>query len=193
MPLKLNSSGGGSVTLQEPSTASTLTVTLPSQTQTLGIVSATAQASTSGTAIDFTDIPSWVKRITVMFNGVSTSGTSIVQVQLGSGSPQTSGYVSVGTGITGSTVSSTTNLATGFAVGNDASAAASTRVGTMVFTLLGLNTWVANIQYALSNVNRINWASGSVTLSGVLDNIRITTVNGTDTFDAGTINIMYEG
>jgi hypothetical protein len=32
-----------------------------------------------------------------------------------------------------------------------------------------------------------------VSLSGTLDRIRLTTVNGSDTFDAGSINIIYEG
>jgi hypothetical protein len=49
----------------------------------LGITSGTAVASTSGTSIDFTSIPLWVKRITVMFAGVSTNGTSPFLVQLG--------------------------------------------------------------------------------------------------------------
>lgn len=53
----------------------------------------TSQASTSGTAIDFTGIPSWVKRITVMFSGVSTNGTSVPQIQVGAGSVTTSGYL----------------------------------------------------------------------------------------------------
>ena len=48
-----------------------------------GLQRGTAVASTSGTSVDFTSIPSWVKRITVMFNGVSTSGTSNPLVQLG--------------------------------------------------------------------------------------------------------------
>lgn len=38
------------------------------------LVAATAVASTSGTSIDFTGIPAWVRRVTVMFNGVSTNG-----------------------------------------------------------------------------------------------------------------------
>ena len=59
-----------------------------------GLQSSTAQATTSGTSITFTGIPSWVKRITVMFNGVSTSGTSPVQIQLGAGSVTTTGYSS---------------------------------------------------------------------------------------------------
>jgi hypothetical protein len=35
-------------------------------------------------------------------------------------------------------------------------------------------------------------SSGTKSLSATLDRIRITTVNGTDTFDAGSINILYE-
>ena len=57
------------------------------------IVSGTSQASTSGTSIDFTSIPSWVKRVTVMFNGVSSNGASQKLIQIGSGSVTTTGYV----------------------------------------------------------------------------------------------------
>lgn len=39
----------------------------------------------------------------------------------------------------------------------------------------------------------VQWIqSGDLLLSGTLDRVRITTANGTDTFDAGTINILYE-
>ena len=89
----INGDTSGSVTLSAPGVAGSTTQTLVANSGTLApIVSGTAVASTSGTSIDFTGIPSWVKRITVMLNGVSTSGTSIVQVQIGSGSPTTSGY-----------------------------------------------------------------------------------------------------
>jgi len=55
------------------------------------IVSGTAVASTSGTSIDFTSIPSWVKRVTVMFAGVSTNGTGSYLIQIGdSGGIETS-------------------------------------------------------------------------------------------------------
>ena len=83
MPVKLNSTGGGSITLTAPSTASDYTATLPAGTGSVvvagsssALTQGTAQASTSGTSIDFTGIPSWVKRITIMLSGVSTSGTS---------------------------------------------------------------------------------------------------------------------
>ena len=66
----------------------------PSMTAYQGgvLTSGTAVASTSGTSITFSSIPSWAKRVTVMFNGVSTSGSSNIQVQLGAGSTTTSGY-----------------------------------------------------------------------------------------------------
>jgi hypothetical protein len=146
----------------------------------------------SGTSVDFTSIPSWVRRITVMFGGVSTNGTSTVQVQLGAGSFTTSGYNSIGTGITGATVSSVTNFSTGFGVGNEGGSAASSRVGTFVFTNISGSVWTAMFQYGFSDTGRALFGSGNVTLSGTLDRVRITTVNGTDTFDAGTINIIYE-
>lgn len=151
-------------------------------------IAGTAQASTSGTSIDFTGIPSWVKRVTVMFYGVSTSGTSIVQIQLGSGSVQTTGYLA------GAANDSTgSQLTSGFPVNDTSAAAAETRYGTAIFSLLGSNIWTCNGTVYTPNGNSviIDFAGG-VTLSGALDRVRITTVNGTDTFDAGSINILYE-
>lgn len=195
MPLKLNSTGGGSVTLDTPSTAGTYTVTVPATNQTLGITSGTA-ATASGTAVDFTGIPSWVKRITVMFNGVSGSGTSNFIVRLGTGATPTyatSGYASGAGDATGAGGANTSTSSAGFILFGT-QAAADAYSGLMTFSLLGSNTWCAS-----GCINRTNTApypssaSGAVTLSGALTAVRITTVNGTDTFDAGTINIMYEG
>jgi len=153
------------------------------------VTSGTAVASTSGTSIDFTSIPSWVKRITVMFNGVSTNGSSNLQIQLGSGSITTTGYVSFACYVSNGAVNATA-VTTGFHL-NDAAATA-TRYGTMVISNISSNNWVGNhsmMDYASSIA--LN-GGGGVTLSGTLDRVRITTVNGTDTFDAGTINILYE-
>lgn len=146
----------------------------------------TAQPSTSGTFIDFTSIPSWVKRITVMLNGVSTNGTSNLLCQVGSGSITSSGYLSnaiAGTNTTGSTA--------GFLI-TSANAAAYTQTGIATIALLGSNAWVFSSATAPNTSNSPSMGAGSVTLSGTLDRIRVTTVNGTDAFDAGTINIMYE-
>lgn len=156
------------------------------------LVSATAQASTSGTSIDFTSIPSWVKRITVMLTGVSTNGTSIVQIQLGAGSVTTSGYSAFASASTGAGYFGTAS--TGFIVdGSSTATAANTRQGSVVFSLLSPNTWTTNGAVGCTSQNVVFSVSGSIALGGTLDRVRITTVNGTDTFDAGSINIMYEG
>jgi hypothetical protein len=163
-----------------------------SRAQLQRITQGTTQASTSGTSIDFTGLPAWVKKITVMFNGVSTSGTSQPQVQLGdSGGIETTGYVVTGSNIASSAVGST-SVTSGFMFGNTAShTAANTLNGSLILTTLGSNSWVGFGCLATGGDTRMT--SGSKTLSDVLDRVRITTVNGTDTFDAGSINILYEG
>ena len=152
------------------------------------LTTGTAVASTSGTSIDFTGIPSWVKRITVMFNGVSTNGTSPVIIQIGAGSVTTSGYNSSGTGFSaGGTGSS--NFTTGFGV-EDTGQSTWTRYGSIVLTTFS-NNWLLNGGvWRGSTFNTLT--NGGISLGGTLDRVRITTVNGTDTFDAGSINILYE-
>ena len=153
----------------------------------LGITSGTAVASTSGTSIDFTGIPSWVKRITVMFAGISSNGTSNFQVQIGAGSVDATSYTSVISAGAGAYTSSTGFLLTGVI------SAALSRNGHCVLTLVGSNVWVASSVIANSDTTyTTSIGAGTKTLSGTLDRVRITTVNGTDTFDAGTINILYE-
>lgn len=155
------------------------------------IKSGTAQASTSGTSIDFTSIPSWVKRITVMFNGVSTNGTSIPQVQIGSGSVTTSGYVASSSEVYSST-SATTSATSGFIIYSNI--ATFVFSGHCVLTNVSGNIWVASHVVANTVGTVLNiFGGGVVTLGGTLDRLRFTTVNGTDTFDAGSINILYEG
>jgi hypothetical protein len=152
------------------------------------ITSGTVVASTSGTSIDFTGIPSWVKRITVMFSGVSTSGTSNIQIQIGAGSVTTSGYVQWASNVGQSLVSS---AGTGFAVGLSV-VAADARNGIIVLANITGNTWVLSSNSASPISNSLTWCNGNLALGGTLDRVRITTVNGTDTFDAGSINILYE-
>jgi hypothetical protein len=157
------------------------------------ITSMTAQASTSGTSIDFTSIPSWVKRITVMFDGVSTSGTSGWILQIGAGSVDATSYTSnaaytgAGTGVSSAT--------TGYVI-VPAVAGIGTNIytGTNVLTIISSNTWVQSNTASLTQGAQLFAVigAGSKTLSGTLDRIRITTINGTDTFDAGSINVLYE-
>ena len=157
------------------------------------ITSGTAVASTSGTAIGFTAIPSWAKKITVMLSGVSTSGTSVVVIQLGTGSTTytTTGYLgSTGVGLTGNTLLIGT-VTVGFGVVADG-AATYVRHGSIVLTNITGNTWVASGAGGLSDSSRAWITGGTIALAAALTAVQVTTVNGTDTFDAGTINILYE-
>jgi hypothetical protein len=121
-----------------------------------------------------------------MFNAVSTSGSSNILLQIGSGSVSTSGYSS------GCWMANTTNVSsTAGLILTGATVAASTYFGNIFICLQTGNTWVES--HALGSPGTYNAiGGGSIALGGVLDRVRITTVNGTDTFDAGTINILYE-
>jgi len=168
-------------------TDAAVTPTKLSQPLTLG----TAVASTSGSAIAFTAIPSWVKRITISLVGVSSSGSSNLQVQIGSGSLTTTGYLSNGgytyaSGTSG-TLPSTACIAT---LAN--ATAAAVYHGHVVLTQHSGNTWVASATFAQTGTALIGWSAGSITLGGVLDRVAVLTTS-TDTFDAGSINILYEG
>ena len=185
--LKNASSGSNNIVLN---TDGTTTIAAPSNIIKSGI----AVASTSGTSIDFTGIPSWVKRVTVMFNDVSTNGASIVQIQIGSASFSASGYKSTAS----YSAAGSTNYAqatTGFIIDTSFATASLTRSGAYTLALLGSNTWVGsgNIGGDGSALVAFACAGKSPALSGTLDRIRITTVNGTDAFDAGSINILWEG
>jgi hypothetical protein len=183
-----DTSGAGTITV--PAVAGTFTATIGSATGThYPFTAGTAVASTSGTSIDFTGIPSWVKRITVMFSGVSTSGTSDVQIQLGdAGGIETTGYSSAAMVSNAATVSTT-----GLLMYGSGPIAALNYSGICTIATLGSNSWVSSGTVANDNASYNMWYfGGKKATSDTLTQIRITTVNGTDTFDAGSINILYE-
>jgi hypothetical protein len=191
LDVEIQGSTSGSIIIAAPAVAGSNTQMLVAATGTLApIVSGTAVASTSGTSIDFTGIPSWVKRITVMFNGVSTNGSSKIILQLGdAGGIETTGY-SGSVGFVESSIAAT-NFSTGFIV-EDGTSSTATRRGLMTINLFDSLTWIEASNVARSDSASICVGAGTKTLSDVLTQVRITTVNGTDTFDAGSINIMYE-
>jgi hypothetical protein len=153
------------------------------------ITSGTAVASTSGTSIDFTGIPSWVKRITVMFRGVSTNGTSSILIRLGT----SSGIVSTGYASNAFTsgAGSKTTSTTGFII-DGSGAAAYVRNGLITISYLNSFVWASSGTWGDSSDNNTSYFGGGATLADVATQVRITTVNGTDAFDAGTVNILYE-
>jgi hypothetical protein len=153
------------------------------------LTAGTALTTTSGTTASFTGIPSWVKRITVALLNVSTNGSSFCQLQLGAGSFATTGYTSTGGAYTSGSATNSVTSTTGLLILGSGSAS---DVRNVIATLVNIsgNTWVMGS--VGSNNNELIQSGGSVTLSGALDRIRLTTVNGTDTFDAGSINILYE-
>lgn len=209
LTLRGNPAGAGTFTLESPNSANSRTITLPDAnttlvgtdaTQTLtnktiqggALTLATAQASTSGTSIDFTGIPSWARRVTVMFNNVSLSGTSSILVQLGT----SGGYVSTGYDACSYLFEGGSNAAVPSTAGFPVCLQSASRVvagGAMVIQTFSSNIWIASLGGGASPSSRAFAGGGNISLGGTLDRIRITTVNGTDTFDSGSINIMYEG
>ena len=176
---------GTSPTIASPSISSAVMTTMASSV----ITSGTAVASTSGTSIDFTGIPSWVKRITVMLNGVSTNGTSNILVRLGnSGGVVATGYVSQA-----AILSASTRSTTGFIITQEMSP------GGLLY-----GQFICNLQNSATNAwsgsaaldkddNNNPWSAGALTtMASVCTTVRITTVGGTNTFDAGSVNILYE-
>jgi hypothetical protein len=154
-----------------------------------GITAGTAQATTSGTTFDFASIPAGVSRITILFDGVSLSGTNDFLVQIGdSGGLETSGYVSASGIITGTNTTTATNSTAGFIVrGNDGNR---TFHGHMIITRVTGNSWVASHSMGTVTSGSVS-GGGSKALSAELDRVRIA-ASGINTFDAGQVNIFYE-
>jgi len=151
---------------------------------------ATVQTTVAGTEKDFA-IPSWARRIRVLLNGVSYSGTLQPRIRVIGASVVTSGYVGAGT-VNGTTA----NLSDGFDVYLNAGAsAADTYHGALDLTLLdpATFTWIAHGVFSTSNVTRIHATAGRITLAQALTAVRLTSTGaGTDTFDLGSVNVIYD-
>jgi len=161
----------------------------------VGVLTSGTAVSVSGTSVDFTSIPSWVKRITVMFNGVSTNSTSPIIVQLGTSSGvQTSGYIGTMNQNQQSQNNVVTTLSSGFTIVDATGALASqTMYGAMTLTFFSSNDFMASGLFGSPPATtRMFSLAGYKSLGATLDRVRITTVNGTDTFDAGSVNIIFE-
>jgi hypothetical protein len=150
------------------------------------IVTDTVKSAT-GTAVNFTGIPSWVKRVTIMFRDLSTNGTSAPIVQLGHILVVTSGYL----GACSNAGGVASNFSSGFIFAVNHTAA-NILHGTMTIENISGNNWVETSIIGLSEAAGVRLGAGSTSILSTLQSIRVTTTNGSDSFDGGTINISYE-
>lgn len=156
-----------------------------------GIVVATAQATTSGTAKDFTSLPAGIKLFRISLNEVSTNGASSMIIQLGdSGGIEATGYLGASSQMNTAVTSS--NFTTG--AGMLGASAGNISHGVVEFTLLDstTNTWSWAGFIAQSNGAQTVTTAGSKSLSDVLTQVRFTTVGGTDSFDLGKVGLQYQ-
>lgn len=159
-------------------------------TGALAVAHDTAKASTSGVAVEFTGIPTWARRITITVNGVSSNGVTNLLVQPGvSGAPTTSGYTGNAVFSWASEVVPVSSTA-GIPIFNNV--ASYKHFGELVLTNISGNTWLASGQFVVTGTQGCSISGGVVTLSGALNYLRVVAANGTDTFDAGSINLFYE-
>jgi len=180
----------GQIAVNAPAVAGSNTLTLQAATATNAINTlGTAAATTSGTSIDYTGLPNWIKKITVAFQGVSSNSASLWLLQLGTSSGvTTSGYL----GRVRDLASTTSAYSSGFTLLTDSSNGAILH-GLIQVVTLGSNNFAMSGILSRSDGANIYVSGGSIALGGVLDRVRLTTVNGTDLFDAGSVNILYEG
>lgn len=154
------------------------------------LVPGAVQASTSGSSIDYTGIPSWVRRIIVTGANVSFAAAGASRIRIGtSAGLVTTGYVGGTINVSGSNTTAIQTISDGF-LGAVTTAAASTAsfVATLIYQ--GNDLWICSVQSFRLADGFGQFATGNLTLSGVLD--RISLVATTSTFDAGSINILYE-
>lgn len=156
--------------------------------RTNNLVLATEVATTSGTSHDITGIPSWAKRISVLLNGVSTSGTSDLLIQVIVGTPVATGYNST-SGANSTVVLAPATSTAGFAL--KVTSNANTQSGINTILKIGTNKYVSSHSLKLAN-NTTSFGGGDIATSGAITGIRLTTAGGTDTFDAGSFSIIYE-
>ena len=188
----------GAVTLAAPAVAGTNTLTLQAATATNAVnkletaLAYNWNGLTTNTSLDFTSLPSWIKKITVMFNGVSLSSTAQILVQLGdSGGIESTSYVSSSAQARDALASIGGTSTAGFLI-YQGSGGGNNATGIMTICLISGTTWISS--HSASNTAASSGISGggTKTLSDTLTQIRITSTS-TDTFDAGSVNLLLEG
>jgi hypothetical protein len=189
--LELQSNGTTGLTVNANASVTVNTNLFVSGSEVKPLILGTAQTAT-GTRVDFTGIPSWAKRITVILYNSSTTGTSIPIIRVGtSGGFVSTGYLCSATSYAGGSTGTASAFTTGFGIAGGVGAG-SVAHGIMTLINISGTIWVCSYAGAFTDAVYTSTAGGRVDASGTVNSIRLTTVNGTDTFDAGTVNIMYE-
>ena len=193
--LRLSSTlGGGSVGFAHNNPSEDYTITLPNENATMPLMKLMTEQAASGTSVDFTGIPSWVKRITVMFSGVSTNGTSPIIIKLGTSSGiVNSGYTTFGTRLGGNSLVSIFRVDCISIMYLTPATNAGAVHGQSIITKLSDSVYTSSGSMYLDGTDGNVTGGTQSSLSETLDRIRITTANGTDVFDAGIINLLVEG
>ena len=188
-------SGSGTTALtldasQNATFAGTLAVA-GSTTALYPLVSGTAQSApfANTSSINFTGIPSSATRITVSIVALSYVGAGVGTLQIGSGTLTTTGYASNHVSLVNSATVAASSTTNGFGILNTG-VSTSNITGIYTLTLATGNTWCFSEQVFRVGDATMTLANGFITLSGVLD--RLSVVATTSTFDAGTVNIMWE-
>jgi len=169
-------------------TATFLTQPVMPQRLTLGVAKAATGSAVDFSPADGTGVPSWAKRITIVYNGLSTTGSNNILMQIGAGSIVNTGYVANASYINNSANSCTGTAGTAGFIAMLNVQASTFHNGSCTIYLVNNNTWVMS---GIATLNAATaFSAGTVTLSGSLDRVRLMTG---DAFDSGTVNILYEG
>lgn len=128
-----------------------------------------------------------------MYDGTSMSATAEWIIQIGdSGGIETTGYLGSAIAAVAGGASAGTTPTTGFGVLNVNSSAVAHGVVVLQLMDSATNLWTSGTAVGLSNAGVSASGGGSKALSAPLDRVRLTTIAGTATFDAGQVCIAYE-
>jgi hypothetical protein len=183
--LTLKSAGTTALTLSTSQAATFASTVSDSVAILRPLVSGTA-TNTTGTSVTIGSIPSWVKRITVMLNNVTISAGTVPSWYIRIGPVagiETTGYVAMS--VSGGTVTQVTN---GFPFRGNGGASPTDGVFTLNLQNASTNTWCG---YGVQDCVGSQSNAGTKSLAGTLTQVQLVT-NGTDTFTAGSVNILYE-
>jgi hypothetical protein len=143
----------------------------------------------TGTEVNFTSLPTGIRKLTLVLDQVSINATNNVFVRLStSGTFATTGYESQAMRIQNASTSSSVTDTTQFVIINNDNAA---RLWTGSFTWHNItgDTWVMSGTCNSNSTDRAMVSGGTKNLGGTLDGLRVYT---TGTYDNGQFNIFYE-